>query len=131
MARTTALLGALIGALALLVMAAATPMHAQQLESGAWTGAMSPPGEGSVPVTYLVAEVDGALSISMSAMGESLPFSDVSLDGDELTFWWEPGPRVSCTLLRQDDGSFEGQCRDGSVGGEGTLVMRPPSGTSP
>lgn len=118
-----------LGALALLVMAAATPVHAQQLESGAWTGAMSPPGAGSVAVNYTVAEVDGALSISLSVMGESVPFSDVSLDGDELTFWWEPGPRVSCTLIRQDDGSFEGQCTDGSVGGEGTMAMRPPSAT--
>ena len=117
-----------LGALAMLIMVIATPVRGQQLEPGTWTGTMSPPDASGVPVNYTVAEVDGALSVMISVMGESSRFSDVNLDGDELTFWWEPGPRVSCTLLRQDDGSFEGPCTDGTVGGDGKLVMRPPTG---
>ena len=61
-------------------------------------------------------------------MGQSISFYEVALDGDELTFWWEPGPRVDCTLLRKEDGSFEGTCTDGGADGEGTLTMVPPSG---
>ena len=108
-----------------------TPVGAQELERGTWTGTMSPPGSPSVAVTYEVGETDGALSIVMSVpeVGQSMAFSDVKLNGDELTFWWEPGPRVDCTLLRKEDGSFEGICTEGSgPDGEGTLTMLPPSG---
>ena len=117
-----------LGIVTLLAMWITTPVGAQELERGTWTGTMSPPQGASVAVTYEVGETDGALSIVMSApgLGQSMTFSDVKLNGDELTFWWEPGSRVDCTLLRKEDGSFEGICTDGS--GEGTLRMLPPSG---
>ena len=121
-----------LGIVALLAMWVATPVGAQELAPGTWTGTMSPPQNSpSVAVTYEVGETDGALSIVMSApgLGQSMTFSDVKLNGDELTFWWEPGARVDCTLLRKEDGSFEGICTDGSgPDGEGTLRMLPPSG---
>ena len=119
-----------LGIVTLLAMGVTTSVDAQEMERGTWTGTMSPPGNPSVAVTYEVGETDGALSIVMTApeVGESMTFSDVKLDGDELTFWWEPGGRVDCTLLRKEDGSFEGICTDGSgPSGEGTLTMLPPS----
>ena len=59
----------------------------------------------------------------------SFVFNEVMLDGDQQVFWWEPGTRVDCTLLPQQDGIFEGICTDGSGSdGEGTLRMVPPSG---
>ena len=124
MSRTFAALGTCVG----LVMLVTTPVDAQ-LTPGTWTGTMSPPGNQSVGVSYEVAETDGALSIVMSAseVGMSFPLNDVSLDGDTLTFWWAPGDRVECTLLQQENGSFEGTCTDGGANGEGTLTMRPPS----
>jgi len=97
------------------------------MEQGTWTGLMSPPQGEGVPVTYAVGVTDGTLSIAMNnvQLGD-MPFSDVRLDGDDLTFWWEPDPgtRVECALLRQDDRSFEGPCTAGD--GEGILTMVPP-----
>ena len=123
--------GAGFGIVALLTMWVTTPVAAQELERGTWTGTMSPPGSPSVAVTYEVSETDGALSIVMSVpeVGQSMAFSDVKLNEDELTFWWEPGTPVDCTLLRKEDGRFEGICTEGTgPDGEGTLTMLPPSG---
>jgi hypothetical protein len=92
---------------------------------------MTPPGGEPIPVTYEVGEVDGALAVVMRAMmvQEVIPFHDVRVTGPELTFWWEPGIRVDCRLLRTDDGSFAGACTDGtSDRGAGSLTMVPPTG---
>ena len=125
MKRTTT--AVLLFALATLL---AAPAQAQDIRHGTWTGAMTPPGGEPVPVTLLVGEVDGALTIVMSnpELGP-MEFSDEALDGDELTFWWNPGVRVDCTLARQEDGSFEGVCADerGTNGGQGALSMTPPA----
>ncbi len=120
-----------LGIATLLAMGVTTPVDAQEMERGTWTGTMSPARAPSIAVTYEVGEIDGALSIVLSApeSGRSTAFSDVKLSGDELTFWLEPGTRFDCTLLRKEDGSFEGICTDGSgPDGEGTLRMLPPSG---
>lgn len=119
-------------ALALLAVWAVVPAGAQELPRGTWTGTMTPPGGPSIPVTYEIGESGGALSVTMrSAQVEGeIAFNDVQIDGSELTFWWEPGVRVDCTLVRTAAGGFEGGCSDGSgSGGEGRLTMVPPSGT--
>ena len=118
-----------LGIVTLLAMSVTPPIGAQELTSGTWTGTMSPPGGGSLAVSYEVDVSDGALSIVMSANGQSLSLNEVALDGDALTFWWEPGTRVNCRLLRREDGSFAGTCSEGTgADGEGTLTMVPPSG---
>ena len=120
-----------LGIVTLLAMLVTIPVGAQELEHGTWTGTMTPPPGGNIPVTFEVGEADGALSIVMSAplVEPPMVFRDVKLDGDELTFWWTPDIRLDCTLLRAEDGSFEGICTDGTgPGGEGTLKMTPPSG---
>lgn len=110
----------------LLALSWASSAGAQELEPGTWTGTLSPPGGEGVPVTFAVGLTDGALSIVMNnvQLGD-MPFSDERLDGEELTFWWEPGTRVDCTLLRQGDRSFEGTCSAGN--GDGSITMVPPS----
>ncbi len=119
-----------LGIVALLAMWVATPVGAQELAPGTWTGTLSPPQNSpSVAVTLEVGETDGALSIVMSAPGEeSIVFRDVKLNGDELTFWWQSGGGIDCTLLRKEDGSFEGICAERRGPEEGTLTMLPPSG---
>ncbi len=120
-----------LGMVTLLVMWVTIPVGAQELEHGTWTGTLTPPPGGEVPVTFEVGGTDGALSIVMSAplVEPPMVFNDVKLDGDELTFWWAPDIRLDCRLLRKEDGSFEGPCSDGSgPAGEGILKMLPPSG---
>ncbi len=118
----------------LLTIWVTTPVGAQELERGTWTGTLSVAGT-AITLTYEVGETDGALSIVMSwpEEGLSTAFSDLKLDGDELTFWVETDGRFDCRLLRKEDGSFEGACTDGSgrPNGEGTLTMLPPSGDGP
>lgn len=123
-------LAAVVAVLALGAPCATTSIVAQEIEHGTWTGALTPPGGEPIAVTLRVGDQDGALSIVMNSLNDGdIDLNDERLEGDELTFWFEPGERVDCTLTRQDDGSFEGVCADqrGSDGGEGTLAMVPPS----
>jgi hypothetical protein len=106
------------------------PASAQQLTPGVWTGTITLPGDRSFTVTYEVGRVDGALAIAMTSIlvQEVVRFQDVDLSGDELTFWWEPGLRVDCTLTRTEGGGFEGPCTpDGGGGGAAALTMVPPA----
>lgn len=107
----------------------ASPAHAQDMQPGLWTGEMVPPGGDPLEVMFEVGERDGALRIVMmnSDLGP-MDLTEEALEGDELSFAWNPGVRVECTLTRQDNGSFEGICADerGAAGGQGTLTMVPP-----
>jgi len=119
-----------LGVVALLALGSATPASAQALPQGTWTGTMSPPGGEAIPVNFAVSESGGALAIAMSAVqveGE-MPFRDIRLDGQTMTFWWELGVRVDCSLTRTDVGGFAGTCTDGTGDrGAGTLTMVPPA----
>lgn len=119
-----------LGIVALIAVWVATPIGAQELERGVWTGSIALPGGSSLPVTYEIGDTDGALSVVMNnAQLGDVAFSDAAFDGEALTFWWEPGIRVDCSLLLKEDGSMAGICTDGSgPDGEGTLTMLPPAG---
>ena len=56
-----------------------------------------------------VASASAALSFILTF---TLRFNDVRLSDNTLTFWFEPGPRVECTLQRREDGAFAGSCKD-------------------
>lgn len=117
-------------AAALLVVSAASPAAAQQLPYGGWTGTMTPPGGQPINVTYEVGELNGTLAIVMRAImvQEVIPFRDIRVEADALTFWWEPGVRVDCRLERQTNGTYEGPCTAGGAGAAGALTMVPPAG---
>lgn len=112
----------------LLALAPSVPLQAQELTSGTWTGTMSPPGGEAIPVTFEVSGAGAALSVVMSApmIEGTMAFNDVRLEGPALTFWWEPGIRVDCRLMRTQAGGYEGSCSDGSGRGEGGMTMVPP-----
>ena len=114
-----------LGVVALVALCVAAPVRAQEMELGMWTGTMNPPGGEGVPVTYRVDINDGALQIVMNnvQLGDML-FNEPRVSGGELTFWWEPGTRVDCVLMRKEDGSFEGTCSAGN--GDGAITMVPP-----
>ena len=117
-----------LAAASLLLAATAPPAAGQELTHGVWTGSMTPPGGQPLRVTYEVGVLDGTLAVAMRSLivQEVIRFQDVRLSGDELTFWWEPGVRVDCTLRRTESGTFEGPCTAG--GGEaGALTMVPPA----
>ena len=112
-----------------MTLPAALPVSAQQLPPGVWTGTITLPGDRPFTVTYEVGTIDGALAIAMTSIlvQEVVRFRDVALAGDELTFWWEPGLRVDCTLTRTESGTFEGPCTPGGGGTAAALTMVPPA----
>ncbi len=115
-----------------LTLAAMAPrqVEAQGLTPGTWTGSLSNPVGGTAAVTFDVAGTAEAPTVHMSVsmLPEPIPFNDIRLDGQTMTFWWEPGVRVDCTLTRDAAGGYAGTCSDGSGSGEGRLTMVPPDG---
>ena len=110
------------------VIAIGLTVYAQELETGTWSGTLTPPGDAAMDITYDVSYDEGELSITINIpeMGGSLSASDISVDGETLSFSFAPGPQVDCDLQRQEDGSFAGDCSPG--GGEsGHMTMVAPS----
>jgi hypothetical protein len=112
-----------------LAVGAVAPLQAQALTPGTWTGTMSNPVGGNVAVTFDVAGTAQAPTISMSVsmLPEPIAFNDIRLEGETMTFWWEPGVRVDCALTRDAAGGYAGTCSDGSGSGEGRMTMVPPA----
>ena len=122
-------------ALGLSVLQLPAPTRAQSLVAGSWSGAVTDPYGHSRPVLYSVAGPRDSLSITLSEPPGARPvaFADVHLLADTLTFKWAggaQGSRVSCKLVRQTDGVYEGSCAD-SQGREGRMRMTPPETTQP
>jgi hypothetical protein len=93
---------------------AVDPVEATTLQSGMWTGQMTWTESGrpqGIIGSYDVTVNGETIGIVMRADGGPLPFSDVKLNGNTLTFWATPGARAFCTLTRRDDGAFEGPCK--------------------
>jgi len=122
MKKTTIAVAALAAA-----MLGAAPASAQDMALGTWTGSLTPPGAEPVPVSYTVEQTDGKLSIVMNEdINGEMPFQDVVYDGSVLVFWWDIGVRIDCAL-RWSEGSLQGTCSDGRPGGDGSMLMTPPS----
>jgi hypothetical protein len=119
-----------LGVAAMIALAAAAPSSAQELTAGTWTGTMSPPGGEPIPVEFQVSGAGAALTVVMTAamVQDGIPFNDIRVEGPALTFWWEPGVRVDCTLTRDAAGGYAGSCSDGSGSASGGMTMVPPPG---
>ena len=119
-----------LGALAALALfagfALASPVSAQELESGTWTGTVEPPDGGIIDVEFAV-EWGDEPSIVIMAMGESLAVLDIEVTEEALMFAFDADEYVACELLATDDGGYEGECV-GSDGTPGYMTMTPPDG---
>jgi len=113
---------------AALTIAAVAPLQGQGLTQGTWTGTISPPGMEAIPVQFEVSGSGSALSISVTTalFPGAISLNDIRVEGTSMTFWFEPGPRVECTLTRDDTGGYAGPCTDGSADGGGGMTMVPP-----
>lgn len=102
-------------------------LAAQSLSSGTWTGSATPPGEEPLALTYDVGVSGDSISILIRTPDRGdYPASDTRLSGDTLTFKFMPALAAECSLVKQGDGSFVGECL--SEGGMSiTLVMKPPA----
>jgi len=112
----------LIGALLLLPQFAS----AQKLAPGTWTGTVAPPGDAATPVTFDVKVGGDSTSITIKTPNGEVPFTQIKVLADRLTFVFTPGIAVNCTLMLRPDKSYAGECTDGN-GGKGQMVMVPPA----
>ncbi len=110
----------------LALLAAPLTGAAQKLQPGTWTGTITPPGAGAMPVTYDVRVSGDTTNITMKAQFGELPLLEIKVLADRVTFSFSPGPTVRCTLMLREDKSYTGSCID-SDGDSGQLVMIPPS----
>jgi hypothetical protein len=119
-----------LGFAALLVLAAAAPLHAQALTPGTWTGTIAPPNTEAIPLQLEVSGAGAALAVSVtsSLIPGAIPLNDIRVDGDSVTFWWDLGARVECTLTRDASGGYAGPCSAGGAPENGRMTMVPPAG---
>ena len=115
--------------LALLAAAFMVPAvgSAQAPRSGTWTGTVTPPEGETTLVTFDVVSSGDSLSIVIHA-GEHGTFEAAQerfADG-KLTFTFQPGPVVSCTLTPNTEGGFSGSCFE-AAGAEAKITMVPPT----
>ena len=115
--------GWFIGALAL-----GTPsmLAAQKMQPGTWTGTITPPRGQSVSVTFDVGVAGDTTKITVKGTpAGDLPFANVRVASDRVTFEFTPGTPVKCTLMLQEGGGYKGDCLDGN-GEKGVIEMLPP-----
>jgi hypothetical protein len=99
---------------------------AETLPTGKWTGSSTPAGEPELALTFDVSSSVGTLRITAHSPDRgSYDFHHVKLNNGTLTFSFESGPVVLCSLRRRADGAYEGRC----VAADGTsapMLMIPP-----
>jgi hypothetical protein len=102
-------------------------LTAQSLTSGTWTGSTTQPGEAPLTLMFDVSSVGDSLSILIRTPDRGdYPVSEAKLTGETLTFKFLPALGAVCTLKKQIDGSYSGDCV--SEGGMSvTMVMTPPA----
>lgn len=108
-----------------LAVTASAGSYAAELQTGEWSGTITPPEGVTMPTTFTVSEAGGELRISVLFMNMPVDLRDIELTDDGISFNWSPGPNVRCELDLQDDGSYSGGCVDQS-GGMGHMSMVPP-----
>ena len=100
-----------------LAFAAPAPIAAQKLETGIWTGTITPPDGAAVNVTYDVRTSGDTTRITANAEMGSFTFVDVKVLADRITFTFTPGDtHVSCVLMLGEGGSYKGDCTDSDGG---------------
>jgi hypothetical protein len=98
----------------------------KKLQTGTWTGSVTPPGEETVAVTLEVKDTADALSITINAGGHGTFKADgITVEADRLVFSFTPGPVVVCALTRKEDASYEGDCTDDG-GAAARMIIMPP-----
>ena len=108
-------------------IALATPVCAQTMAPGTWTGSLSggPNGE-SVSLTFDVTTTNDTLKIALvTPDGRSLPLANVRFEEGNLRFEIGPNNEGKCILKPTPTGGFKGDCTaDDGDGAE--MEMAPP-----
>lgn len=112
------------------VSTASVPV-AQELQAGNWTGTVAAPDGVVIDAVFVVTNTDDVLGIAIQIpeVGVTLETIEPKLEGVELTFEIAMDTDfISCTLRRDDEGAYGGDCVD-QDGGTGHMMMTPPTGS--
>lgn len=137
-----------MAAVAMLVMsfvaapsAVAQEMKRMEKESHWMKGTMTAPGDEAVEVAYEVAMGDMGAKGWIVADGEDgekvkIEMKDLSMDGDHVNYSFSPPDAanlvVTCSLKKQSDGGFAGNCKDNEEEGRtGQMTIAPMEGMNP
>lgn len=98
------------------------------LPTGKWTGTITAPkAKKPSDVTFDITLKAEKLTLTIDLGVEQLPTSNVKAESGKLLFSFSPGGvAADCVLNRQDNGSYEGTCKD-EKGGIGKITMVPPN----
>lgn len=122
------ILTAALFALALPVAASAqTAASAAKLVTGTWKGWITTPGNQTpTDITFEVEYKADSLAITLVA-GEhgKFPLNEIQVTDKKLSFFFTPGPKVTCVLDQKDTG-YAGDCTD-TEGNVVPLQMLPPA----
>ena len=114
----------------------------QMKEKSHWMkGTMTAPGEEAVEVAYAVEMGDYGPKGWIVADGEDgekvkIEMKDLSMDGDYVNYKWSPPDEASlvitCSLKKQADGGFAGDCNDNQEeGSTGQMTIAPMGDMNP
>jgi len=104
-------------------------------------GTMTAPGSEAVEIAYAVEMGESGLTGWIVADGEDgekvkMEMKDLSMDGDYVNYNWSPPDEaslvVTCSLKKQADGGFAGDCKDNQEEGRtGQMTIAPMEGMNP
>jgi glyoxylase-like metal-dependent hydrolase (beta-lactamase superfamily II) len=94
------------------------------LRTGKWSGTLTLPDGTVMKPMFDIAVSAGAMTIDISADGRTIPAADIKSDGTNLSFRFQPGPMIPCTLKKREDGAYAGTCSFGAT--DGPIVLLPP-----
>jgi TolB protein len=102
-----------------------------KLQTGTWTGTVTPPNEGAIEASFDVAYRGDTLTITLRlAQVGTVPLQEARVADGVLRFYLPtPAERIACELKVMPGGVYQGNCQD-SRSESGTIVMAPP-GTRP
>lgn len=108
-----------------IAMASSAAAQRDTLVAGRWHGEIVPEGEVAYRVTWVVTQTSKGPQIELRIPnGPTTLMGGVKQKGGRLTFTWAAGgPRpFFCTLYRDGDGSYGGNCDDPVIGPTGDHV---------
>ena len=110
-------------------------MEKMEKKSRWMKGTMTPPGGEAMEVSYAFKRGEEGRQGWIVAEGEDgekikVEMKDLSMDGDYLTYNWSPEGEaslvISCSLEKQADGGFAGDCEDNQEDGRtGQMTIEP------
>lgn len=107
--------------------------HAQQLQTGTWSGELTYPNYAPIEVAYKVVGTGESLGITLMVAEDEFAADSIRLTRNRLRFVLidEDDGNLRCNLRRRSNGRYRGQCTP--VDGEGfsQLVMIPPRKETP